>query len=202
MDKEKNKQLILDIIGFVLFSLGIAAIANSFFIQNPTQILWSCYLGLVIMGIGIIKRNSFLIMSQVYILALPVLVWDIDFLYHLIFNAPLFGITDYFFTDKVFNLSKLISLQHLFSIPLAIYATKKIGLKRRDAWKWSFIQIIVIYALVRILTSPESNINCVFNPCVNVYFGLPYRLTWFLIIFGTTILTSFITNKFLIKNKS
>lgn len=195
----KADHVILDIIGFVLFSLGVAAIMNSLFIKNPTQIFWGCYLGLIIMGVGIIKRSSFLIMSQVYILAIPLLFWDIDFLYWLLFNHPLFGITDYFFIERTLTISKLISLQHLFSIPFAIYATRKIGLERRDAWKWSFVQITLVYIIVSFFTLPESNINCVFEPCVNFSFGIPYRITWFIIFFGMTLLTAVIVNKFLIR---
>ncbi|MEX0933022.1 MAG: hypothetical protein WDZ77_02915 [Candidatus Pacearchaeota archaeon] len=197
-DEEFNS-FILDIIGFTLFALGVAAVANSLFIKNPTQIFWGCYLGLLIMGIGIIKRNSFLIMSQVYILAIPMIIWDMDFLHYLILNQPLWGITDYFFLERNLDLSKAISLQHLFSIPLALYATKKIGLKRKDAWKLSLIQITLVYIIVSLFTIPEANINCVFDPCINLYFGIPYRLTWFITIFGMTFLTAILINKFLIK---
>ena len=85
-------------------------------------------------------------MSQVYILTIPLLIWNIDFFYWLIFDKPLWGITDYFFVNNVFNLGKVISLQHLFTIPLSIYAANLIGVKRRDAWKWSFIQIILVFS--------------------------------------------------------
>jgi len=195
------EDIILNIVGILFLVLGIVAVLNSLYSKNLMQVFWACYLGLLLIGFGIIKRNSFIIMSQVYILAIPLILWDIDFLYWIIMQKPLWGITDYFFLERVLNLGKLISLQHLFTIPLSIYAVKKIGLKRRDAWKWSFIQITVVYILVSVLTTPEYNINCVFNPCINLYFGLPYRLTWFIIFFGMTSLTSVVINNFIIKKK-
>lgn len=133
-------------------------------------------------------------MSQVYILAIPLLVWDIDFLYWLIFSKPFLGLTDYFFVGGSSLIGKIVSLQHLFTIPLAIYVASLIGVKRRDAWKLSFIQIILVFIAVTLLSSSELNINCIFNPCINVYFGLPYRLTWFLIIFSMTFITSVLLN--------
>jgi len=195
--KKSMRFFILDLIGIFFLFLGIAAIANSLYIQNPTQILYMCYIGLLLIGIGILTKRSFIIMSQVYILAIPLLIWDIDFLYWLIMQKPLWGITDYFFLDKAFILGKIISLQHLFTVPIAIYAANKIGIKRKDSWKWSFIQILLVFIAVNIFSSPESNINCIFNPCINIVLGLPYRLTWFLIIFTMTFLTSILLNSLL-----
>ncbi|MFH1238159.1 MAG: hypothetical protein V1491_01855 [archaeon] len=193
MDK-KHKFMLLDIIGIFFLFLGIIAIANSIHDQNPTQILYLCYLSLILIGIGILTKRSFIIMSQVYILAIPLLIWDIDFLYWLIFSKPLWGITDYFFINNLFNIGKIISLQHLFTVPLAIYSASLIGVKRKDAWIWSFIQIILIFIAVNMFSPPELNVNCVFNSCINVYFWLPYNLIWFLIIFSMTFITSVILN--------
>jgi hypothetical protein len=192
--KKKNKFIILDLIGIFFLILGIAAIANSFYNQNPTQVLYMCYVGLILIGIGILTKRSFIIMSQVYILAIPLLIWDIDFLYHLILNKSLFGITDYFFSGGSSLIGRLVSLQHLFTVPLSIYAASLIGVKRKDAWKWSFIQIIIVYIFVSLFTLPAENINCVYNPCIPIDFGLPYRLTWFIVIFSMTFITSIILN--------
>lgn len=194
MDK-KDKILILEIFALIILAFGVAAILNSLHTFNPTQIFWMCYISLIIIGIGILTKNSFLIMSQVYILIIPVLVWDIDFLYHLIFQQPLLGMTDYFFYERTFNLGKLISLQHLFAVPIAIYSAKLIGLKRRDAWKMSFVQIVLVFLAVSLFTLPENNINCVFQPCGDFpLFGIPYRLAWFAVFFMMTFVASFLVN--------
>lgn len=192
--RKKYKFILLDIIGVFFLFLGIVSIANSMYYQHPTQILYLCYFGLIFIGIGILTKRSYIIMSQVYILAIPLSIWSIDFLYQLILNKPLLGITDYFFLNSGIYLWKITTLHHLFTVPLAIYAASLIGLKKKDAWIWSFIQIILIFIVVTLLSDPELNINCVFNPCINVYFGLPYRLTWFLIIFTMTFITSVLLN--------
>jgi len=201
MDK-KHKLIFLDILGGFFLIWGIIAIANSMYMQNPTQILYMCYLGLVLIGIGILTKRSFIIMSQIYILAIPLIVWDIDFLYWLIFNKPLLGITDYFFVENSFNIGKIISLQHLFTVPVAAYAAKLIGIKRKDAWKWSFVQIILVFIAVSLFSSRETNINCIFDPCLNIVMGLPYRITWFIVIFSMTFISGLIINSFLIVKKN
>jgi hypothetical protein len=195
MINEKHKFLILNILGAFFLLLGILAISNSLYIKNPMQIFWMCYISLLIIGVGILTRNSFLIMSQVYILAIPVLIWNVDFLYQLIFQKPLWGLTNYFFYDRALNLGKFISLQHLYTVPIALYMVHLIGLKRRDAWKWSFVQTFFVYVAVSLLTTAETNINCVFNPCINIYFGIPYRLTWFLIFFTMIFVTAILVIK-------
>ncbi len=192
--KKKHKFFILDILGIFFLTWGVIAISLSMYNKNPTQILYMCYLGLILIGIGILTKRSYIIMSQVYILAIPLLIWDIDFLHWLIFNKPLFGITNYFFAEGHSLIGKIISLQHLFTVPLSIYIAKIIGIKRKDAWKWSFIQITVVYLFVTLFSSPDLNINCVFHPCINLHFGLPYRLTWFIIIFSMTFITSVLIN--------
>lgn len=192
--EEKTKFIILDVIGVFFLILGILAIANAVYTRNPAQILYMCYIGLIIIGIGILTKRSFIIMSQIYILAIPLFVWSIDFLYWIIFNQPFLGITDYFFINPGFDLGKIISLQHLFTIPIAIYAASLIGIKRKDAWKLSFIQIILVYLLVRFISPPELNINCVFEPCIDLYPGPSYRLVWFIAIFSMTFITSVLLN--------
>jgi len=195
MEKKKYEFLVLKIIGIIMVILGILAIMNSLYLRNPNQIFWMCYISLLIIGIGILTRNSYLIMSQIYILTIPILVWDIDFIYHLLFQVPLWGLTDYFFVENSFNLGKFITLQHLYTLPLSFYAVHLIGLKKRDAWKISFVQVFLVFIFVTLFTSPEKNINCVFEPCLNIYLGLPYQLTWLIISFSIVFITSFLANK-------
>lgn len=199
--KNKNKNIFLTLLGIYFLLLGITAIAISIYRQVPSQILYACYSGIILIGIGILTKKSFIISSQVYILAIPLLVWDIDFIHWLIFNKPLWGITNYFFFNFSATIDKFVSLQHLYTIPLAIYAIKLIGMKRRDAWKLSFIQLIVIFILVAAISAPNLNINCVFYSCININYGLPYILVWFLVSFSMVSITALILNYFLVHTK-
>ncbi len=193
--KEKYKQNFLNFLGVILLLWGIAALVGNFLLRGPSQILWFCYIGLIVIGIGILIRSSRLIGSQVNILAIPLLIWDIDFVYRLIMGEPLFGITDYLFVGSLFSLPNLISMQHLFTIPLAIYAMYLIKVKEFDFWKISVIQVIVFYFLVLLFTPSEPNINCVYVNCLGFNLPWPYWISWFLAYFVTIGLTNFILSK-------
>lgn len=199
--KKSGENLLLNSMGFLFLFLGIIAIINSIYIKEPLHVFWMCYISLVLIGAGILLRNVYLVLSQIYILAIPILLWDIDFIHWLIFQQPLWGITDYFFLNMNFTLGKIISLQHLFTLPLAIFAVKKIGAKKTDAWKLSFLQILIVFALTIIFTPEESNINCIFNPCMNIPLNLPYEIAWFALFFGAILITKFSIDKFFFRKK-
>lgn len=197
----KNKEKILFFLGSYFLILGGIAIIRSLYRQTPSQILYACYIGTILIGIGILTKKSFIILSQVYILTIPLLIWNIDFIHWLIFNRPLWGITDYFFFDFSVTLDKFVTLQHLYTIPISIYAVKLIGLKRKDAWKWSFVQLFLMFITVLIFSSTNLNVNCVFRSCINLNYKLPYTLIWFLVSFAMTAITALFLNYFLLHKK-
>jgi hypothetical protein len=177
VDKEK----ILNLSGLLFLFFGIGAIINTivFLEDGLAPILWFCYSAMILISIGIFRRDSFLILAQLNILGLPLLFWNFDFFYHLIFGRSYLGIVDYFFTPG--NLfGKIISLQHLITIPLVILAIYFLGLKRKDSWKLSFYEITFFFLLSRIFTGVSENVNCVYENCANFTFGLPHILEWFL----------------------
>ncbi|MBI4116455.1 hypothetical protein HY449_01785 [Candidatus Pacearchaeota archaeon] len=192
--EDARKSLILNIIGIFPLVMGILAIFNSLKIGSVSQILWICYFCLILIGMGILSGNDFLVMSQIYILFIPLIFWDVDFIYHWIFQEPLWGISDYFFVGN-FDLGKIISLQHLATIPMTIYSLRLMGPKRKDAWKLSVVQIIAVYLLTNAFF-PGTNINCISEPCVNFNLGLPYVATWFLAFFTMIFISVLVINGF------
>ena len=110
-------------------------------------------------------------------------------------GQTLFGVVDYFFLPGPL-LGKIISLQHLFTIPLGIYLLFLVKLKRKDAWKLSFVTLIILFLITRIFTLEIDNINCVYQSCINYSIGNGiYPFIWFAVSF----LGVFITNKIIIK---
>lgn len=189
-----KKETILNIIGCIFIIFGIAAIINAIYLKDYYGILWFCYSGLIIIGISILIRNSYLLTAQLNIFTIPLILWTIDFVYFLAVKHSLFGIVDYFFATSTL-IAKIISLQHLFTIPLSFYAMYLLKQKRKDAWKLSFLEIILIYIVSIILTSESSNINCVYRACVNFIPAKFYTITWFALAFLMVSLTNLIINK-------
>ena len=182
MEKDVKDQII-KIIGFFLLFLGIFAIAYELINKNPDEILWLCYIALIILGIAIIQKNKGLILAEISILAIPLAIWNIDFLYYIITKTPLLGLTDYFFSPSRDIVANIISLQHFYTIPLALIALilikQKVNFKVSRVIEISFIQMTILFVLGRIFTPPEVNMNCVFKSCIPITINLPYPIVWF-----------------------
>jgi hypothetical protein len=89
------------------------------------------------------------------------------------------GITDYLFVSRNL-LAQVVTLQHVIVVPLALVAIYFLKLKRKDFWKISVVQVVLLFIVARIFSAPEINVNCSFTNCLPFY--LPpvlYEITWF-----------------------
>ena len=179
--KEPTKKVIIYFIGFVFLIFGIAAIVNTILHVNEglAPILWFSYIGLIVLAIGCFKRDGSLIASQLCILIIPYIIWNVDFFSYLFSGASVWGTADYIFASGAL-FGKIISLQHIFNIPLSLFVLYLVGLKRRDFWKISSIEIIILFFVSRLFTSYKQNVNCVYHNCASFDLGLWYPLQWFL----------------------
>ncbi|MGV8142069.1 MAG: hypothetical protein ACP5NS_00350 [Candidatus Pacearchaeota archaeon] len=190
------KEKVIFVIGVIFLVFGVLAIANTLahLDEGLAPILWFSYIGLILLAIGCFRRNSSLIASQLCILAIPYVIWNIDFFTYLFFGSSLWGSVDYFFTSGAL-LGKIISLQHIFNIPFSLFAIYLIGLKRTNFWKISVIEITVLFFVSRLFTTPLQNVNCVYRNCASFDFGIWYPLQWFLGYTVMIALTSFLLVK-------
>lgn len=170
---------LLRVLGVVYILLGILAFYNAIKYTETAGILWFSYFAFFLIGVGLLTKNSYLISSQLTIIFIPYLFWNIDFFHMLFTHSTLWGITDYFFASRP-TLVQLISLQHLFTIPVSLFAIYILKLRRKDFWKFSAIQVTIFFFLVRLFSSPERNVNCVFENCIpfQIVPG-PYAFSWF-----------------------
>jgi len=171
---------------------GISAILNDIILKNNSIILWLCYPSLIILGAGFIAKSRFLIKSQLNILTIPLLIWTTDFIFFIITKNSFLGISDYFFQQGMLT-SKIITSQHLFTIPLALFSIKFVPQKTKKSWIFSLIFISIMFILSRIIGSSENNLNFSYNFLnLNIPF---YPLFWFLAISCLIFLTNFILKK-------
>ena len=194
----EKRDVVLKLLGFFILAFGIFAMAYGVYRDKPDWIFWFCYIGMVLIGIGILKKDGILIASQLNIITVYLVFWDVDFLYRLFTKESLWGITDYFFNNLIIQ-SRIISLEHFFLLPLAFYALYRIKLtpeEKKVHWKLSLIQLILIYFIVKFLASETYNVNCVFNSCVSFIPTNEFHiLTWFAINLGSVLITAFVINK-------
>lgn len=194
-----NRRIVY-LIGAVLLAFGIAAVVNTIVYVNEglAPILWFSYIGLIVLAIGCFRRSGELIASQLCILTIPYIIWNIDFFVYLFNGASVWGTADYIFADGAL-IGKIISLQHIFNIPLSLFVLYLVDLKRRDFWKISFIEIIILFFVSRLFTSYNQNVNCVYHNCASFDFGIWYPLQWFLAYAIMISLTSWVLIKLFYK---
>ena len=170
---------LLRALGVIYIILGIIAFYNAIKYTETAGVLWFSYAAFFIIGIGLLTRNSYLIASQFNIIFIPYIFWNIDFFHMLFTHTTLWGVTDYLFVARP-TLVQLISLQHLFTVPVSLVALYFVKLKRKDFWKFSAIQVTLVFFLVKMFSNPERNVNCVFKNCIpfQIVPG-PYSFSWF-----------------------
>jgi len=198
--KKEYKETVLNIIGSIFIIVGIAAVINAIYLKDYAGILWFCYSGLILLGISILKRNSYLLAAQLNIFAIPLVLWTVDFFSILINGQSLFGIVGYFFL-KGPVIGKIISSQHLLTLPLSLYALHLIGLNKKDTWKLSFIEITALFIITFLITPEASNINCIYKACNNFMSSEFYVLNLFALSFSMILITAFFINLFFLKDR-
>ncbi|MCL5018399.1 MAG: hypothetical protein M1416_01375 [Candidatus Pacearchaeota archaeon] len=171
------KEAYLNVFGIFYIAIAIIAFYDSIKYFGFPSVLWFSYIAFLLIGIGIITRNAFLIGSQLNIIFIPYIVWAIDFFYILFTSQSLWGITDFVFAGRF--LSQIVMIQHIFIVPVALGAVYLIKFKRKDFWKWSLVQIGIIFVLTKIFTDPSKNTNCVFENCLPFEIKSFYPLIWF-----------------------
>jgi len=189
----KKNNLISLITGIIFLIFGTSAILNGIFLlKSPLTIIWFCHIGLIILGIGFLAKNKTIIDSQINILAIPLLIWTADFLQFLLTKNSIFGISAYFFQQGELT-SKIITSQHLFTIPLSLYSRKFVKKTLRNSIVLSLIVMAPIFFLSEFF-GPEKNINLVYN-----FLGISgacYTILWFMIFIVMILATNLALNKF------
>ena len=197
---DKTKKVLLIVIGIIFLAYGLFAMGYAIYRGKPDWIFWACYVVMVIIGIGAFMRRGYLIAVGLNVVATYLIVWDIDFLYQLIFNKPLWGITNYFFKELL-TPARIISFEHLFLVPLGLFAIYLAGLKRKDHWKISIIAAVAVIGATLLLTNPIYNVNCAFESCLPIFSNVPYYpLIWMIFIIATIFVNAFIINKLFYKD--
>jgi len=193
--KEKITKIILVSLGIFFIAFGIFAMDYGIYRGKPGWIFWLCYIGMVVIGFGIITKNGYLILSQLNILAIPLFFWNVDFIHFIITGKDLWGITNYFFGEMLWP-ARLISFEHLFLVPLSLLALYLIKINKKGAWKLSLVQLVLFFILTQLFTNPDYNVNYAFSSIFPPDSGgAGYVWRWFGYTFTFIILTNFLITK-------
>jgi len=127
--------------------------------------LWFCSISLLLIAIGFIFRKPAILISVLSIALIFQVDWILDFFSHAFFLTPLTTSTSYIFEYGHTLPEFILSLRHLFMIPLAFLGIKEI----KKTGKYAIIVTISILILLGVvsffITTPVYNINCSQRPC-------------------------------------
>jgi hypothetical protein len=192
--KEKTKNLILHTIAGSLFLVLVSAIIFYTKSRLFEGLLWVCYPAITLMIIGILLKKPTLILSQLILITVQDLFWIFDF-FNILFtgNSPL-EVASYFF-EAGFSLKKIITLQHLFTVPLGILALSILKVKKD---KKVFIIALIELSLVFLLGffPIMSGINCLPTSlsCTSFKFPAPprYFIVWWIFVTISALISYFV----------
>lgn len=188
------------VIGIFFVFIGLYSFYSFFSFDDISLVLWFCYTGTIVIGIGFILNKNSLVVSQLNILFFPLIIWSIDFFYEFFVGSALWGLTSYFFQEGDI-LRKLIILQHIYTIPISFFALARGSFFSRWVWVYSFIQAIVFFIVTRTFVK-DVNVNWVLNRFPNLIGSdLLYVFLWVFFMFIFCLLTNFILYKIFIEKK-
>jgi hypothetical protein len=199
-DGEYSERFIFIVLGLFFMFVGFYSIYFNFNYDDLSLIFWFCYVGSIVIGLGFIFKKNNLVVSQLNILLVPLFVWSVDFFYELFFGVPLWGFSSYFFEEGNF-LRRLVILQHVYTIPISLFALMRKSYFSRNIWVISFLESLILFIFTRIFVQDE-NVNWVLNkfPGIITNYFL-YVLLWIFGLFIFTYLTNFFLYKLFIQNK-
>lgn len=128
---------------------------------GPGNFLRLCDVAVIVSCIGLWTSNSLLISSQAVGTLLVNLLWALDAGGRFFFGRHPIGGTEYLFDLRYPLWIRLLTLFHLVSPPLLLWALHRVGYSRRG-WLLQSAITVAAFAATR-WTSPELNINFAFR---------------------------------------
>jgi hypothetical protein len=198
--KKRDENIIIFSIAVVFSITFCLSLINFIYTNNYSAIFWVCYVTLPIMVIGLLKRNSNIILSQLIIFAIPDLLWIFDFIYWTFSGHSLIGLANFF--PKGGFIEKLSSVQHLYTVPLSLMALSILKLKKNyKILLISFGELVLIFFFT-LFFIPLHYVNCIDLSCTNISLTfLPYYIIWFMFAFSFATISYFIINSLPFRNK-
>jgi hypothetical protein len=189
---KRQKERILDALGWFFIVLGITTAGWYVLFSRWQYAFWFCNHAMIIAGIALLKRNKFWTTATLNWALVPVSMWVIDFAGKVLFDAHVLGITEYMFIGPWWG--RILSLQHLFTVPLLLYALQLLGAADKNAWLGTTAHGAILWLISYFIITPDYNVNCAHEACQSWLRGEYYVVLWPLI----AVALFYLTNAFLV----
>ncbi|KPK10504.1 MAG: hypothetical protein AMJ68_09080 [Acidithiobacillales bacterium SG8_45] len=131
---------------------------------GPQNFLWGCDIALLLTLVALWRKAALPASMAVLVTLIPDIVWNIDFLLHLVFGRDVLGAnaTAYMFEQSTPLFVRALSLFHVFLAPLLLWMVYRVGYDRR-ALIW--ITVVAWLAIVAsyLVSDADQNVNWVYG---------------------------------------
>ena len=170
-------------LAIAFFLVHAAALLHA---AEPYHIIWSCHLGCLIVGIGLLNRLSWLYAIGFFWLTLGVPLWLLNVL-----------------TRHEYMLTSTLS--HIGGILIAVYGLRFVKIPR-FAWAAAIAGLVVLGMLTRRVTPPDANVNLAFAVWSGWEDRFPSYFRYVVMLLAIAAFTfwmlEFIVRRFQAKNRS
>lgn len=191
------------VFGYIFLFLGIfdLILKISLYGFMALDFLWFCSISIFILALGMILKNAMLLNSFLSISLLVQPFWILDYVWLTFFNVPLNGVSSFVFRPGYTLEQFIINARHMYMIPFGLFCVFTISQKNKRSYFFIPAFIILLLGSTYLFTPRESNLNCAFEPCLDMFKmrGLPYFFLYTIIIIVVSLLINLIINTFLEK---
>ena len=188
----KSDQFIV-LFGYIFLIFGIFEFIFKIYIFGFKEFdfLWFCSITLFILGFGMILKNSVLLNSFLSIALLVQPFWILDYIWLTFFNTPLNGVSSFVFSSGYSFLQFILNARHMYMIPFGFFSVFVISRRSRGSYLFIPIFIILLLSSSYLLAPKYSNLNCVFESCLDVFSKIKDPYYFFFYTTVTIILSLF-----------
>jgi len=159
-------------IGYTLFVCVLVPVYLRHY--GPANFLWFSDVALLAMVPGLWAESRLIVSTMTLAVALPELVWNIDFFARLLTGRAPLGLAGYMFDRSTPRFLRGLSLFHVALPVLLVWAVARLGYDPRAVWVQTVLGT-VLFILAYALTNPAENINWVFGPGAKPQRFMPRR---------------------------
>jgi hypothetical protein len=130
---------------------------------GPSNFLWFSDVALLLTVAALWLESSLLASMMTLAVALPELVWNVDFFARVLTRRSPIGLAAYMWDPRIPVPVRGLSLFHIFLPALLLWLVARLGYDRR-AWLAQSVLSTVVLLATWLFTDPAKNINWAFGP--------------------------------------
>ena len=148
-------------LGYTLFVAVLVPIYLRHY--GPANFLWFSDVALLATALGLWVESPLILSAMTVAVALPEILWNVDFFARLLAGRAPLGMASYMFDQRLPRYLRGLSLFHVALPVLLLWSVARLGYDPR-ALPAQIISGTLLMVLSYTLTNPSENINWVFGP--------------------------------------